>query len=73
MPATARMSGAGDLPPALFARSGIYEAFADKLVYVVVVAVLDAGIDAPGPHSPLAVAHPPLGEARHLTPSANGP
>jgi hypothetical protein len=49
-----------------FARSGIYEVLGHKLVYVVVVAVLDAGADAPGPRRPQPVSDPALPEGRHL-------
>src|SRR5215210_414792 len=55
MPATA-MSGADSMSLAPFSRSGIYATLGHKLVYVVVVTVLDAGADAPGPRGPL----PPL-------------
>ena len=37
-----------------------------EFVDVVVVAVLDAGVDPPRPHGPETVAHSSLGEARHL-------
>jgi hypothetical protein len=44
--------------------SGIRGALGHELVYVVVVTVLDARIDAPGPQSPQAVAYTLLAEAR---------
>jgi hypothetical protein len=40
-PVAARANGADDIPSAPSARSGINESLAHKLVYVVVVAVLD--------------------------------
>jgi hypothetical protein len=44
---------------------GIREALGHELVYVVVVAVLHARADAPGPRGPQAVADPALAEGRH--------
>src|SRR5829696_9745976 len=43
----------------------IREALAHELVYVVVVAVLDARVDASGPRGPEAVADPALAEGGH--------
>jgi len=43
----------------------VCEALCHKLVYVVVVAVLDAGMDASGPRGPQAVADPALAEGRN--------
>src|SRR5215218_7588133 len=64
MPATAMMSGAGDTAPAP-SFDQVERRLRHKLVYVVVVAVLDARADASGPRRPQAVADPALADGCH--------
>jgi hypothetical protein len=67
IPATARANGADGMLSAPFVRSGIDEALGHHLVYVVVVAVLDARADASGLRGPAAVADPALAEGGHAS------
>ena len=48
-----------------FALTGICETLGHKLIYVVVVAILDAGANTIGPRDPEAVSDPTLTEGGH--------
>jgi hypothetical protein len=64
-PVAARKYGTDNIPSAPFSRSCIFEELSHKLINVVVVTVLDARADAPGPCGPQAVAEPTFAEGGH--------